>query len=106
MSVAHGAPADDDDIRDLVRTLALTTPDQRMAWLESAFEQALDVALDRLERGLLTIDSEGEIWPDALAVEYLWRIGKVRNVPAIHPAAVRIAAITQGGVSSRPNRPM
>lgn len=40
-----------------------STPEQRLQWLEDAHDFALQIALERLARGLITIDDEGKTWP-------------------------------------------
>jgi len=51
------------DYLDLELHLRTTTPLQRLEWLERAFTDTLQMALERRAKGLVTLDGDGHIWP-------------------------------------------
>ena len=54
------------DYLDLELDLRTTTPAQRLEWLERAFTETLQMAVERRANGLVTLDSDGNIWPPIL----------------------------------------
>lgn len=54
------------DYLDLELHLRTTTPLQRLEWLERAFTETLQMALERRSRGLVTLDGDGNVWPPIL----------------------------------------
>lgn len=55
------------DYLDLELHLRTTTPLQRLEWLERAFTETLQMALERRALGLVTLDGDGNIWPPILS---------------------------------------
>ena len=51
------------DYWDLELHLRTTTPLQRLEWLERAFNDTLQMALERRAKGLVTLDGDGCVWP-------------------------------------------
>ena len=65
-SFADLTPWQKADYLDLELHLRTTTPLQRLEWLEHAFIETLQMALERRAKGLVAVDGDGQIWPPVL----------------------------------------